>query len=166
MKKDISQAYRASIGAIIFNSRNEFLLVQLPSYRENEWDFVKGGMQKGEKEEETLVREIREEIGENVDYVILRKSIWNIIYEWPIELQVKLGFRGQARISFWVKFNSGVITIPENEVSKYRWVSEDDITKVLIESRTQVKQVEIFMKDWELLKDELQVKKDIETNFC
>lgn len=51
-----------SAGAIIFrkNKEIEYLLLR---YEAGHWDFPRGGIEKGEEEKETVVREAREETG-------------------------------------------------------------------------------------------------------
>jgi 8-oxo-dGTP pyrophosphatase MutT (NUDIX family) len=57
-----------SAGAIIFqkNKETEYLLLH---YQSGHWDFPKGNIEKGEKEEETVKREIKEETGiEDIEF--------------------------------------------------------------------------------------------------
>ena len=54
MKEEISA------GIILFNEDGKFLLLNYPS---KHWDFVKGKMEDGETENETAIRETREETG-------------------------------------------------------------------------------------------------------
>jgi 8-oxo-dGTP pyrophosphatase MutT (NUDIX family) len=51
-----------SCGAVVFKRDSEvnYLLLQ---YEAGHWDFVKGNVEKGETEQETAVRELREETG-------------------------------------------------------------------------------------------------------
>ncbi|MCW4010795.1 MAG: NUDIX domain-containing protein [Candidatus Bathyarchaeota archaeon] len=51
-----------SCGAVVYSKNPEakFLLLQ---YEAGHWDFVKGNVEKGETEQETTVRELREETG-------------------------------------------------------------------------------------------------------
>ena len=52
-----------SAGAIVFHKGGfeiEYLVLHYPA---GHWDFPKGNIEKGEKEEETIIREIREETG-------------------------------------------------------------------------------------------------------
>lgn len=51
-----------SCGAVVYSKNPEinYLLLQ---YEAGHWDFVKGNVEKGEKEQETAVRELREETG-------------------------------------------------------------------------------------------------------
>lgn len=51
-----------SCGAVVYakDSEVKYLLLQ---YKADHWDFVKGNVEKGESEQETTVRELREETG-------------------------------------------------------------------------------------------------------
>ena len=53
-----------SAGVILFNKINEieYLLLKYPS---GHWDFVKGNIEEGEREKETVRRELFEETGIN-----------------------------------------------------------------------------------------------------
>jgi putative (di)nucleoside polyphosphate hydrolase len=126
-----NQVYRASVAAIIVNKNKEFLLVQLNDVDIHEWDFVKGGMQLGESEKETLVRELKEELGNDLKYKILEKSNWCIVYDWPDRLQKEKGFKGQARVNYWIFYKSGKITIEKNELREYLWASETNLREKL-----------------------------------
>lgn len=148
------QSYRASVAAIIVNSRKQFFLVQQEGFKPDEWDFVKGGMHKGEEEKDTIKREMSEELGNKIKYKLLRRSIWNVIYEWPQDLQIKKGFRGQARISFWVKFEDGEINPNTSELKNTQWLDEKDIQETLVQSGARSSEVKIFMEDWNELKKE------------
>ena len=52
-----------SAGAVIFRNEGEKILFLLLHYEEGHWDFPKGHVEKGEKTEETVRREVREETG-------------------------------------------------------------------------------------------------------
>ena len=56
---------RKSVGAVIFRSEGERgeRLYLLLHYGAGHWDFVKGGVEPGEEDEQTLERECREETG-------------------------------------------------------------------------------------------------------
>ena len=74
-----------SAGVILFNKTNgiQFLILKYPS---GHWDFVKGNIEEGEKEKETVKRELFEETGidslqihqefnEKVEYNYYKKNI-------------------------------------------------------------------------------------------
>jgi len=52
-----------SCGAVVFSRRNSELIYLLLQYEAGHWDFVKGNVEKCETEQETAVRELREETG-------------------------------------------------------------------------------------------------------
>lgn len=60
MKKE--QWYRASVWAIIIDDKANFLLVKLAWEKDDKYDFVKWWMYEWEDYEETLKREIFEEL--------------------------------------------------------------------------------------------------------
>jgi len=54
-------SFEKSVGAVLFrraNNRNKYLLLH---YKSGHWDFPKGHQEKGENDEETLRREVKEE---------------------------------------------------------------------------------------------------------
>lgn len=86
--------YRTSIKGLIFDSSKRFLLCQEDN---GFWDFPGGGMEFGEQPEETLKREIKEEMGLEVlsvgkypMYFVARKNtkgVWitNVFYEVKVK---------------------------------------------------------------------------------
>ncbi|GAC91572.1 NUDIX family hydrolase [Anoxybacillus flavithermus NBRC 109594] len=70
------------VGAVIFDDQNRVLCalrshtMSLP----NLWEFPGGKVEKGEKEEETLVREIYEELGCTIE---VHEKIEEVHYEYP-----------------------------------------------------------------------------------
>ena len=55
-----------SVAAIVYHN-NEYLLLK---YGLGHWEFVKGHIEKGETEEETIIRELKEETGIRVAHII------------------------------------------------------------------------------------------------
>src|SRR3989344_4195919 len=52
-----------SAGAVIFLKENKEIKYLLLHYEPGHWDFVKGNIEKGESEKDTVIREIEEETG-------------------------------------------------------------------------------------------------------
>lgn len=149
-----SQSFRANIAGLIVNKNKEFLMVQLLKARENEFDFIKGGMEEEENVLDTLAREFREEIGIGAKYEILRQSYWHLIYEWPEELKKERGFRGQARVSYWIFYKEGEITIAQNELKAFKWVPEIEMKSTMLESGFVEEHYEMLWLDWNKIKEE------------
>ena len=74
-----------SAGVILFNKTEgiQFLILKYPS---GHWDFVKGNIEEGEKEKETVKRELFEETGIN-------------------SLQIHQGFNEKAEYNYYKKNN-------------------------------------------------------------
>jgi putative (di)nucleoside polyphosphate hydrolase len=152
MSNKVPQKYRAQVGAVIFNKNKEFLLLQNVGYPDDLWDFPKGGMEKEELPEDTLQREIKEELGELFKYKIVRRAWWNDVYEWPKDKQTETGLRGQARISYWVMYQGGELNIDDNEITNYKWVNETELESCLTGGGWMPHEVSIILQDWQDLK--------------
>lgn len=64
-----------SCGAIVINQNNKILLVH---HNAGHWDFPKGHVEKGETEEQTAIREVKEET--NIDIIINNKYRYTTSY--------------------------------------------------------------------------------------
>lgn len=64
-----------SCGAIVMNENKEILLVH---HNSGHWDFPKGHMEKGETEEQTAIREVKEET--NIDILIEKNYRYTTSY--------------------------------------------------------------------------------------
>lgn len=128
-------SYRKKSSAVVVDSENNFLLVQLHSYKEDNWNFCGGGIEDGEDEEKALLRELGEELGTS-DFEIVKKSDYKKQYDWPdwmIAGDIEKGkpniYRGQEEAYFLVKFtgNKEDIKIQEDELRAVRWVKYDQL---------------------------------------
>jgi len=137
--KSDSLGYRdKSLGIIIDKDKN-FLLVQLHSYGENDWNFPGGGIEDGESPEKALLRELSEELGSK-KFKILAKSKKQIEYDWPDFIIVKdikkrngKTFRGQRQNIFLVEFsgNKDDIKPDPGEIQQIKWVRKDELNDYL-----------------------------------
>ena len=95
---------RKNVLGVVFLD-DEFLIVQKNIYRENEWAFPGGGVDKGEAEEGALMRELIEELG--TDYFeIVGKSKTKHMWDWPMRIIKRRNFeyKGQNASFFYVRF--------------------------------------------------------------
>jgi len=132
MKTNISKLpYRQGTQAYIANDKDELLLVCNVG-KERFWKIPSGGIDKGEKPEDTIKREMMEELG--VKIKILKRCSFKNKFDWPKEFVEKNNFRyrGQEQVIFIVKMLTGQkIKRDPAEVQDYKWIKFDKINDVL-----------------------------------
>lgn len=124
---DIIMKIRRAIG-IIAKSRERYLLVykvknnDLKLAAKANWDFVKGGIEKGENWEEAVKRELKEEVGV-CRYTILKK------YDDAIEFKFSKNesYDKQKTIMCLVELFDEKITINNDEINRHIFVNKDEL---------------------------------------
>ncbi len=126
--------YRKNVSCVLFKG-DKYLLVQLADWKENWWKFPQGGIEKNEREEDTIKRELLEELGISNSKIITKSKYINQ-YDWPEEIVMKRGlkWRGQDQVFYLVKYlgdDSNVKIIDPNEVRKFQWVTKKELFKLI-----------------------------------
>ncbi|MFA6273024.1 MAG: NUDIX domain-containing protein [Candidatus Paceibacterota bacterium] len=120
--------YRKGVSALIINSNDEFLLVNLESFEDKYFAIPGGGVEQGETLENAVYREIHEELG------IGRKSLKFVgKSQDPVKFKFKVikmtrdgkNYEGSERYFFGFRFlgNDDEIHPKEGEVRAYKWIS-------------------------------------------
>ncbi|MCA9381630.1 NUDIX domain-containing protein [Candidatus Dojkabacteria bacterium] len=127
--------YRKGIIAIIIDSQNNFLIVQLQSYSKNDWNFVGGGKEGIETPEQNLLRELKEELSiDQNDFNIIGISSTPLKYDFiePI-VRDDITYVGQEKDQFLVKFHGekSKIKIQLEEIRDYKWVKFEQLSQYL-----------------------------------
>ena len=133
--------FEKSCGAIVYRKHHgniELLLVQ--SQNCGHWSFPKGHVEEGETEEQTAIREIKEETG--ID-VILDTSFRKVITYAPKKETTK------DVIYFLAKATSYEYTPQEEEIARIKWVEINHAGEILSYDnvRQLVNQAKAIIKD-------------------
>ncbi len=145
--------YRKGVSALIINSDQEFLLVNLTGFEEKYFAIPGGGIEEGESLEDAVYREIKEELGldeELLGYV--GKSDLPLITTFK---EPKKQYIGSERYFFGFRFigNDNDIKLQPEEVRMYKWVSIDELDKYLLFDNQLTDTVEKIKKVFKLLVD-------------
>lgn len=131
--------YRRSTVALVLSKNKRILVVHKHGYEPDHWDFPGGGIDGNESAEETVLRELSEELGSD-KFVIKKIGKELDKYNWPektiLERFEKHGitYLGQERVRFLVAFEGeeSEIRIQEEEIKMFKWVEIKELEKYLI----------------------------------
>lgn len=114
----MAEKYEKSCGAVIYTD-NKFLLIK---HNSGHWAFPKGHVENGETEEETALREIKEETNLNVT---LDTSFRYVITYSPKKNVMK-------DVVYFIGYNpEGMVKLQEEEVSEFVWFSYEEALKLI-----------------------------------
>ena len=119
-----------SCGAVIYKYIDNELFILLLKHNLGHWSFAKGHVEDGETEQETAIREIKEET--NLDVTINSDFRYVITYS-PYEGAIK------DVIYFLATTNSNNIKAQQSEISEIKWFKyEDAISMITYEDDRKV----------------------------
>ncbi len=117
-KCGLRQYPRLSPAVIMLVSRgSEILLARAPRFREGMYSVLAGFVEPGESLEETVVREVREEVGIEIKDIHYFGS-----QPWP--------FPNSLMIGFTARYASGDIVIDPNEIEAADWFTKESLPPV------------------------------------
>lgn len=121
--KKINCIYEKSCGAVIYriNEKNDIRILLVKNHNGKCWTFPKGHIEMGENEQQTALREIKEETGLNVEIVpgFRQTSSYR-----------PFGKIRKTAVFFLAKAEKSVVSMQPSEIDYYLWVSIDEAMKM------------------------------------
>jgi len=128
--------FRKGSAALVVNSRNEFLLVNLESFKDKYFTVAGGGQDSGESLLETTYRELKEELNISKEDLEFVGECNNPIVFYFNETIIKEGieYTGSEKFYFGFRFiGDEKIIIPNSgEVRSYKWVTYSELKNYLL----------------------------------
>ncbi len=124
----MADEFRENVAAIIINKDKKILMCE-HAWIDGAWQFPQGGVDDGENDEEAILRELNEELG-NKKFKILSKMDEKIKYIFPYYLREKYGSEGQEQTFFMLYFYGDDKDLrfdnqPKPEFKAFEWVDYD-----------------------------------------
>jgi NAD+ diphosphatase len=115
---------------------NKILLAHNERFPKNLYSVIAGFVSVGENLEETLVREVKEEVGINIKKIRYISS-----QPWPFPNSLMLGFMAE--------WDSGEIVCDGIEIHEAKWFGLDDLNEIILPSNISISRqlIEIFRKE-------------------
>ncbi len=139
--KQLSQYFRAGVGAIIINELGHVLAFERSDIP-GAWQFPQGGLEVDEEPSEAIFREINEETGISREMLkLVDKYPEPLVYELPPEARSRKAGRGQVQYWFLFKFNGNdrdIILTSSDEFNAWRWMPFSDMIECIVDFRTRV----------------------------
>jgi nucleoside triphosphatase len=129
----------ATVGALIVNEKEEILLVR--SYKWGTRYTVPGGhIELGERSEMAVKREIKEEVGLDVEPVKL------LLVQEAIYPENYIKHEHYIFLDYLCRTNSSRVTLDGKEIQEYVWTTPNDAIQLNLESFTR-NLVEAYLRD-------------------
>ncbi len=123
MKREYPTHPMTGVGAVIMNSRKLLLVKRGVEPGKGKWTIPGGIVELGETPEETVVREVIEECGLEVENPALIDVVNNVILDG--EGKIKYHF---VILDFLVELKGGKLN-PNDEILEAKWVPLDEVDK-------------------------------------
>lgn len=141
--RTINKIKQKSVGAIILNAEKKLLIMY--SADNKYWEFPKGKVERGEKELDTLKREVFEETG-------IRRFRLHPLFREPIYYSFRVSGAVINKVVIYYMFKTGAEIKVSDEHLQYKWVTIDEVDSYLkhINQRNLVKRVRAFLNTHEI----------------
>ena len=135
----LTRIKQKSVGAVIFNANNEVLIMY--SARNKYWEFPKGKVEAGERELDTLKREMFEETG--IKRFRLHPNFREFLY-----YTFRVGNQLIQKVVVYYLFKTGSPVVVSDEHKDYKWVPIEDVARYLkhVNQKDLLRRVKVFLQ--------------------
>jgi 8-oxo-dGTP pyrophosphatase MutT (NUDIX family) len=130
----IKYEFRPNVLAVI-KQGDKFLIQKNKRFTNDHWQFPQGGLDKREKPEHAVIREVSEELGALMKlFRIIRKLPFEHTYEGPRFHQLIKGYKGQSQQFFLLEYlgkDEDFDLSQSIEVAEIKWVEKGDLIKYI-----------------------------------
>lgn len=135
----LTRVKQKSVGAVIFNANNEVLIMY--SAQNKYWEFPKGKVEPGERELDTLKREMFEETG--IKRFRLQPNFREFLY-----YTFRVGQQLIQKVVVYYLFKTGSPVVVSDEHKDYKWVPIEDVPRYLkhVNQRDLLRRVKLFLQ--------------------
>ncbi len=135
-----------AVKAEIFNENEELLLLQRNKELrgEDNFDLAGGLVEEGEDEIEALKREVKEELGVDIEY---KTGTWSFVRQFDNETVSVQNYRAKI-ISYEIKLSnehSGLVWIKPSEIVKYP-LKDDSLRDLILKDYSENNELKFRMK--------------------
>ncbi|MEO5337881.1 MAG: RNA pyrophosphohydrolase [Magnetospirillum sp. WYHS-4] len=137
-KESKKRPYRKGVGALLFNAEGKvFVGERLDA--PGAWQLPQGGVDKGEKPRQAVLRELAEEIGTAKAEILAKSAEW-YAYDLPPEIAARVWggrYRGQKQRWFALRFTGkdadiDPVGVAHPEFAAWQWAELEDIPGLIV----------------------------------
>ncbi len=124
--------FRPNVAGIVYRKNDgRYLLVHKPR-KQHSWQFPQGGVEPGERDEQALLRELKEELGTDTFHNI-HKSHHVFFYTFADGLLRDEKYKGQKQCYFMLEYlgTDEAIKLDNQELDDFRWVYQTELPEYL-----------------------------------
>lgn len=130
-------SFRPNVAAIIINNEGKILVGERNDIA-GSWQLPQGGVEENEIKTTAVLREIKEETGLKPSDLEILNSTDDICYNFPEDIEKKMGFRGQCQTFFLLKvINAECKPERSDEFSAFEWIDKKEVIKRVVDFKKE-----------------------------
>ena len=137
--------YRKGVGAMLFNAEGKVFVARRINSPGQAWQMPQGGIDRGERPAQAVLRELAEEIGTDKAEIVAKSSRW-FSYDLPGQRVGKVWkgkYRGQKQRWFALRFTGvdsdiALGAAPHPEFSDWKWVAIETLPETIVAFKREV----------------------------